>query len=527
MSFICIACRAEIDPDYKACPHCGEAITAFMRRYAGEPIDGKYQIISRLGVGGMGEVYKVLHIHLNSVRVIKLMRPSITDEEATARFLREARLATRINHPNVATLFDFATLPDGSNYMVWEYIEGTNLARLIRARGALAPSHATKLAIESLSGLEAIHRAGIIHRDISPENLMITRDDDGDQRVKVIDLGIAKGEDPTDDKTKTGVFIGKWKYCSPEHLGMLPGGQRIDARADLYSFGVVFFEMLTGDAPFVAHSPHEYLVKHASERPRSMSELNPALERFPQLEAIVRKALEKEREDRWDSARKFANALREILPTLEVEEDTDRTGEPAHGTLTGDQPTQESTVMMGSDSPTILTEGGAVRIHAGVSRPFDEETLMRASEATSLGERIPGWKWLLAALAVVVIGIGIVLAIALRDRPDSVEPVAEPPSAPAAAAQPGRIALNAFPWAEIVEITRIDTGERVEIERPATTPFAIDLPPGRYRIAMSHPDSPGTRTQEIEVKSGHTVPIMMQFRAGSGTDYPAFIESLP
>src|SRR3954470_6467326 len=179
MAFFCIHCKSEIDPKFKACPYCGEAITDFLRRHLDTPIDGKYQILSRLGVGGMGEVYKVLHIHLNAIRVIKLMRSNITsDPSAHDRFQREARLATRIQHPNVATLFDFAEV-DGSRYMVWEYIEGTNLHELIEERGPLSPKYGAQLAVQALQGLDAIHRAGIVHRDISPENLMIPRAADG------------------------------------------------------------------------------------------------------------------------------------------------------------------------------------------------------------------------------------------------------------------------------------------------------------------------------------------------------------
>ena len=235
MGFFCIHCWSEVDPKYKACPFCGEAITDFLRRYLETPIDGKYQILARLGVGGMGEVYKVLHIHLNAIRVIKLMRAAIAMEPgAHERFLREARLATRIQHPNVAALFDFSTLDDGSRYMVWEYIEGINLHELIESRGPLSPRYAANIAAQALHGLEAIHRAGIVHRDISPENLMIAGSEDGEERIKIIDLGIAKQwGDQTDHKTATGMFVGKWKYCSPEHLGMLPEGQRLDGRADL------------------------------------------------------------------------------------------------------------------------------------------------------------------------------------------------------------------------------------------------------------------------------------------------------
>src|SRR5437762_876782 len=155
----------------------------------GDLVDGKYRILERLGAGGMGEVYKVEHVYLRAIRVVKVIRPQISESaDAHERFLREAQLATKIQHPNVATLHDFSALPDGSHYMVWEYIEGENLAQVIRRRAVLPPAEAIRLTVQTLAGLDAIHRAGIIHRDISPENLMIT---DGSS-VKIIDLGVAK-----------------------------------------------------------------------------------------------------------------------------------------------------------------------------------------------------------------------------------------------------------------------------------------------------------------------------------------------
>src|SRR5438067_1977554 len=266
MAFRCVRCHADIEKSYKACPNCGEPVTDFLRRYLEEPIDGKYEILERLGAGGMGEVYKVRHRYLGALRVIKVIRAQISgSKDAHDRFLREARVATKVQHPNVATLHDFSELPDGSHYMVWEFIEGQNLAQVLKQRGTLAPRHAVRIAIQALAGLEAIHRAGIVHRDISPENLMITRDSEGFEFVKIIDRGVAKATESDVAMTQTGMFVGKFRYASPDHLGFVPAGERIDGRADLYSLGVVLFEMLTGRPPFEATSPHQYIIHHSRD----------------------------------------------------------------------------------------------------------------------------------------------------------------------------------------------------------------------------------------------------------------------
>src|SRR5260221_3153809 len=164
----------------------------YMFMNTGEILDGKYEITARLGAGGMGEIYKGTHTLLGASRVIKVVHPQIaTNTDARDRFLREARVATKIQHPNVATLYDFAALPDGSHYIACEYIDGENLAQRLRNGGTLPPRQAGHIAVQVLHGLEAIHRAGIIHRDISPENIMITPDN----TVKIIDLGVAKLDD--------------------------------------------------------------------------------------------------------------------------------------------------------------------------------------------------------------------------------------------------------------------------------------------------------------------------------------------
>ena len=319
MAFRCVHCHSELDRSFKACPHCGQPVTDFLRRYADEPVDGKYQIIERLGAGGMGEVYKVEHVFLKAARVIKVIRPQISETaDAHERFLREAQLATKVQHPNVATLHDFSALPDGSHYMVWEYIEGENLAQVIRKRGVLAPGNATQLAEQALAGLEAIHRAGIIHRDISPENMMITSDERGAERLKIIDLGVAKADAGDYAVTRTGIFVGKLRYSSPEQLGLLAEGERIDGRADLYSLAIVLYEMLTGRPPFEATSPHQYILHHSPDTKVQPMDLT----RVPgDLRPLLTKALERDRAKRFGSAREFAAALEKVELRLPTQED--------------------------------------------------------------------------------------------------------------------------------------------------------------------------------------------------------------
>jgi len=280
----------------------------------GEILDNRYQIVQRLGAGGMGEVYLATHTHLGSSRVIKVVHPHISgNTDARDRFLREARAATKVQHPNVATLHDFSTLGDGAHYMVWEYIDGENLAQKLRTRGTIPPREAVRLVIQTLHGLEAIHRAGIIHRDISPENLMITREDD---TVKIIDLGVAKVEDSEVSQTRTGIFVGKLRYAAPEQLGFMPEDEKIDARADVYATAMVLVELLTGRPPYEAKSPHEYFILHASQAPMKSVELPIDLPGSAALQTVIAKALARDRNERFASAREFALALEEIEKTL-------------------------------------------------------------------------------------------------------------------------------------------------------------------------------------------------------------------
>src|SRR5947209_7128002 len=313
----CLRCKQPIDSQVEQCPHCAERVTNFQRTYASRLIDGKYQILDRLGIGGMGEIFKVRHIHLNELRVIKIMRPNVaSDDQGLQRFLQEARTSTMIKQKNLAMLYDFAQLDDGSYYMVWEFIDGTNIQKWTFQNGPMPTRLTIEIAIQALTGLDHLHSMGLIHRDISPENIMLSQDHHGKLLVKVIDFGIAKqlaeGGEGGQGLTQTGMFLGKLKYASPEQAGYLKEGEHIDPRSDLYSFGIVMYEMLAGRAPFQATNPHGYILKHVTEKPLPISQLNPEVNIPPQLEAIVLRSLEKNRNQRFATAAEFATALESI-----------------------------------------------------------------------------------------------------------------------------------------------------------------------------------------------------------------------
>ena len=280
-------------------------------------LDDKYEIIKRLAIGGMGDVYLARHRHLHEQRVVKVLRADLaSDRDAMQRFQHEARVATQIKHPNVAILYDFSRLPDGRFYMVLEYIEGEDLGSRIK-KGPIHAPEAIDLAIQALRGLDAIHSAGLIHRDVSPDNLMVTKDRRGRGLLKIIDLGLAKDLAPEADLelTQAGAFLGKFQYCSPEQAGSLKD-EPLDHRSDLYSLAQVLYEMLTGLPPFESESQHGFVLKRLTEEPLALRRRNPRVPLPAALEAVVMRGLARDRNDRFADAPAFITALVKVAEGL-------------------------------------------------------------------------------------------------------------------------------------------------------------------------------------------------------------------
>ncbi|HEX9981664.1 MAG TPA: serine/threonine-protein kinase [Thermoanaerobaculia bacterium] len=545
MPFTCTRCHAEIDRNYRACPHCGEPVTDFARRYSNEPLDGKYRIIERLGAGGMGEVYKAEHMYLGAIRVIKVIRPQISESrDAHDRFLREARASTKVQHPNVATLHDFSALPDGSHYMVWEYIDGENLAQRLRYRGTLPPRQAVHIAIQALHGLDAIHRAGIIHRDISPENLMIAADD----VVKIIDLGVAKVSDPSEvSATRTGIFVGKLRYASPEHLGFMGDDEKIDGRADLYSLAMVLYEALTGRPPFEAKSPHEYVLLHSRETQFKPLELPPDLPGGEALQAALRKALERDRTKRYATGREFARALEEIeralpdqsaLKTVALPFDGDATMRvtppvPTEATGTRSGGTRPDTL----HNPTVRTGvgPGTVATAAPIVAPAPPPRASAPAPAApvTMVDRAPQPRRASRAplmIVIVVLLLGAAAAAAWLLMPDEQEPRPEQVAAVTTTNAVTTTATPAVPTNTVPSQTTLDVVEAptatappvlsatTETQAPVSRPAATPRPVGTIQQG---PEPQPVREPEPEPAPARAPPAQSYGRAyvdGGGDD---------
>jgi serine/threonine-protein kinase len=282
-------------------------------------IEGKYEILGKLREGGMGAVYKVRHRLLDEIRVVKVIRPHLNaSPELSDRFVREARLAIQLRHPNIAQLHDFSVDPDGSAFIVLEFIDGATLDDLLKATGPPPLGLGLDIAQQSLRALGYLHRKGFVHRDIAPDNLMLTRDVDGRPLVKLIDLGIAKLLTAGGGGlTVTGMFLGKPRYASPEQFGS-EGEAGTDARSDLYSLAVVLYELLTGTHPIPGRDPSSFMAGHMFRPPVGFAESDPQGRLPPDLREILLRALAKRPEERFQSAAELSERLAALQARIPV-----------------------------------------------------------------------------------------------------------------------------------------------------------------------------------------------------------------
>ncbi|MFL6207680.1 MAG: protein kinase domain-containing protein [Pyrinomonadaceae bacterium] len=268
----------------------------------GRVLDGKYELIERLGGGGMGTVYRARRVHIGDEVAVKVLRAEfVLEADAVERFRREARSAAMIRHANVVAIHDLSEArgPDAPAYIVMELVRGNSLRELLQREGRLAPERAVALMRDICAGVGVAHRLGLVHRDLKPDNVIVAPPDETNERetAKVVDFGLAHARDMAADLrlTQTGTVLGTPYYMSPEQCR----GDELDARADVYSLGALCYEMLAGSPPFTANSLAGLIAKHLSDAPPA---LPPQLGVPPALEAVCRRALAKNPADRQADA---------------------------------------------------------------------------------------------------------------------------------------------------------------------------------------------------------------------------------
>ena len=278
-------------------------------RVIGKELAGKYRIDGFLKRGGMGAVYKGTHLMLGKPVAIKLINPElVTSADIVDRFQREARAAANLTHPNIVIVHDLGQTAEGELYIAMELVGGRSLKQVIKEDGPMDPDRAVRQLKAMCSALALAHRNAVIHRDLKPQNIMVTEDSEGNEVPKILDFGIAKTFEPDSTAlTATGTVIGTPQYMSPEQAK----GMEVDMRSDLYSLGIILYEMLVGKVPFDDNSVPAVLVKHLSEMPAPPRQLRADLS--PALEAVVLRTLEKDPENRYQSAEELSQGLEQAL----------------------------------------------------------------------------------------------------------------------------------------------------------------------------------------------------------------------
>jgi len=444
---------------------------------------GSYRIVGKLGEGGMGAVYAAEHALIGKRVAVKVLLPEYSkNTEIVQRFFNEAKAATRINHPGITAVFDFGFDADGAAYLVMELLDGEALSARLHRRGAMPPLQAIRLLRELSGALAAAHAQGIIHRDLKPDNVFIVPDPDvaGGERAKILDFGIAKLVDEAAAgavKTRTGAVLGTPVYMSPEQCH----GASVDRRTDLYSLGVIFFEMLTGRPPFVAEGIGDLMAMHMFSEPPLVRDL--VLSLPSALDDLLGRLLAKRPDERFASASELIEAIDRILAAIPMESVEPRAAVP---------PSARS-----PRSARHTTLGGAAAQQIATVLP-------------------PRRRWILGAICVLCAGAAAVLATINRGPKEeehaaaaTAQPYAPPPHPPAATpdarasgppATPPSVALAPETAATSVPTVKPpDAGTRAAVS-PETTKAAPPTTPRSHR-PMPPAEPPESLTQILAAEA--------------------------
>lgn len=272
-------------------------------------INNKYEVIELIAKGGMGTIYKVRHLKLNTFFALKVLNiVAKEDMDTILRFKREAETVSGLGHENIVKVIDFDETQDGNFYIVMEYLEGEELRTILKKRGKLPWEEWKPILEQIVNGLDAAHKKGIVHRDLKPENIFITKDPQGNLKVKILDFGVSKIKESEIVLTKPGEILGTPYYMSPEQA---KGDLKIDHRSDIFSLGVLSFEVLSGKVPFGGLTPFDVINQILFEAPPEIYKLNPEIPR--KVQKVFEVCLNKDPDKRYQSVKEFLNDLKQAF----------------------------------------------------------------------------------------------------------------------------------------------------------------------------------------------------------------------
>jgi len=378
----------------------------------GRVIADRYTVTSLIARGGMGKVYKAEQAPLGRPCAIKVLNPNYAgeaDPEFSRRFFREASITSQIRHPNSVTIFDYGKTDDDIYFMVMEYLEGQTVHQGVRQSGPMPEERVGRIAAQVCRALREAHALGVIHRDLKPANIFLSKHGDDDDFVKVLDFGLVKSvsERPEEQLTQTGLFMGSPKYMAPEQIQ----GTVVDGRTDVYSLGIVMYEMLAGKVPFERTSSVNVLMAHVGEPPPPMRAVNPQLVCSTSFEDLVMRCIAK------DPSQRFAS-MDHLLSAIKLAHGVSMTGQvPALSMSMSHIALMQAQAAPGALSQDLssrrgVTEASVSGFSSGErARPAASslEELNREARAFAPGRQSlrPAWRFALAAIAAAALGAGI------------------------------------------------------------------------------------------------------------------------
>ena len=442
---------------------------------------GSYDVIRRLGAGGMGTVYLARHKDLDRLVALKVLRDEFDDPSAIERFAREARAVAKLDHPNIVRIYDFG-YHESRPFLAMEYVAGDTLAAFVREARPRSLDQVLDWMQQLCGGLAQAHDAGIVHRDIKPANLIVAASD----QVKILDFGIARLANHA-TLTSAGALIGTLNYMAPEQIA----GRAVDLRIDVFAAGAVCYELLTNRPAFSGPSPESVLHAVLQGAPAPLADLVPQLD--PAFQSVIDRALAKEPAQRFQTIRELGEALHRARAAQ---------GSAAASILVP---------VPGDETPDVA------RV---TTLPMRIKTTITRHKKTATATGIVLVAFALIPFASKMFGNNPPASPASTSRAEpnpSAPAVQAPPASDPTAVALGSLVIDAVPWAEIVEIARGD-GVNVKIAAGSVTPSTLQVPVGEYRVTLKGPDGT-TQRLAARVTSEKAAEVSAKFKTVGAAEY--------